>query len=139
VFLLRVPVRYYRQPPAYFRGWGPDAPPRWGQHWGNDWERQRGGWDRWDRASAPRPAPLPVYQKKYSGNRYPHPEQQQALHGQNYRYQPRDAEVKQIERNGDRARSSAQAKPSRGHQQDEGQKGNSAQAKGQERGQDHDR
>jgi hypothetical protein len=27
VFLLRVPVRYYRAPPAYFRGWRSDAPP----------------------------------------------------------------------------------------------------------------
>jgi len=32
-FVLRVPVRYYRQPPAYFNGWGRDAPPRWGEHW----------------------------------------------------------------------------------------------------------
>jgi len=33
-YLLRVPVRYYRQPPPYFRGWRADAPPRWGDHWG---------------------------------------------------------------------------------------------------------
>jgi hypothetical protein len=37
LFVLRVPVRYYRQPPQYFRGWRADAPPRWGQHWGRDW------------------------------------------------------------------------------------------------------
>ena len=35
LFVLRVPVRYYRRPPAYFRGWRADAPPRWGEHWGN--------------------------------------------------------------------------------------------------------
>ena len=35
LFVLRVPVRYYRQPPAYFHGWRSDAPPRWGDHWGN--------------------------------------------------------------------------------------------------------
>jgi hypothetical protein len=97
VFILRVPVRYYRHPPAYFRGWQPSGPPRWGEHWGNDWERQRQGWDRWDHASAPRPAPLPVYQKQYSGNRYPRAEQQQELHREKYSYQPRDAEVRRVE------------------------------------------
>jgi hypothetical protein len=45
VYVLRVPVRYYRRPPAYFHGWKPDAPPRWGQHWGNDWEQHRSGWE----------------------------------------------------------------------------------------------
>ena len=59
LFVLRVPVRYYREPPVYFRGWQGDAPPRWGEHWGHEWEGRRGGWDRWDRNSAPPPAPLP--------------------------------------------------------------------------------
>jgi hypothetical protein len=95
VFVLRVPVRYYRQPPVYFRGWRRDAPPRWGEHWGNDWEQRRSGWDRWNRKVAPPPAPLPVYQRQYSGNRYPQAEQQPTLHGQRYRYQPRDATVQQ--------------------------------------------
>ncbi|WP_265943912.1 hypothetical protein [Dechloromonas sp. A34] len=71
LFILRVPVRYYVSPPSYFRQWRPDGPPRWGQHWGRDWERQRSGWDRWDRKAAPAPAPLPTYQRKYSGDRYP--------------------------------------------------------------------
>jgi len=35
-FLLRVPVRYYRRPPPYFRGWAESAPPRWGEHWGQN-------------------------------------------------------------------------------------------------------
>jgi hypothetical protein len=95
LFVLRIPVRYYRQPPVYFRGWRADAPPRWGEHWGNEWEQRRRGWDRWNRSSAPAPAPLPAYQRKYSGDRYPGLEQQPALHGQNYRYQPRDAVVRQ--------------------------------------------
>jgi hypothetical protein len=95
LFLLRVPVRYYRSPPTYFRGWRADAPPRWGEHWGNDWQQQRPGWDRWNRNSAPAPAPLPTYQRQYSRERYPQVEQQQALRQQNYRYQPRDAEVRQ--------------------------------------------
>ncbi|MES2103803.1 MAG: hypothetical protein V4634_07260 [Pseudomonadota bacterium] len=95
LFVLRVPVRYYRAPPMYFRGWRPDAPPRWGQHWGNGWERQRRGWDQWNRASVPPRAPLPSYQRQYAGNRYPRAEQQQALRSENYRYQPRDNIVRQ--------------------------------------------
>jgi hypothetical protein len=95
LFVLRIPVRYYRNPPRYFRGWQSDAPPRWGEHWGNQWEQHRSGWDRWNRSSAPAPAPLPVYQRQYSGDRYPRAEQQQAIHSQNYRYQPREAVVQQ--------------------------------------------
>jgi hypothetical protein len=95
VYILRVPVRYYRRPPAYFGDWRRDAPPRWGEHWGHDWERRHGGWDRWNRGAAPPPAPLPVYQRQYSGNRYPQAEQQRQLHGQYYRYRPRDASVQQ--------------------------------------------
>src|SRR3954470_23195910 len=68
VYLLRVPVRYYRAAPAFFHGWSYDAPPRWGDHWGSSWSSRRGGWDRWNRASAPAPAPLPSYQRQYSGN-----------------------------------------------------------------------
>ena len=95
LYVLRIPVRYYRNPPTYFRGWRSDAPPRWGEHWGNEWSQQRSGWDRWDRRAAPAPAPLPTYQRQYSGNRYPQVEQQQALQSRNYRYQPRDAVVRQ--------------------------------------------
>ena len=71
VYVLRIPVRYYRRPPPYFGGWERTAPPRWGQHWGRDWEQSRAGWDRWNRGAAPAPAPLPTYQRKYSGDRYP--------------------------------------------------------------------
>lgn len=95
VFILRIPVRYYRVPPVYFRGWRPDAPPRWGDHWGRDWDHRRRGWDRWDHRSAPAPAPLPIYQRRYSGDRYPHVEQQPSLHGEHYRYRPRDPVVRQ--------------------------------------------
>jgi hypothetical protein len=90
LFILRVPVRYYRQPPVYFGGWRSDAPPRWGDHWGNAWEERRRGWDHWNRSVVPAPAPLPVYQRQYSGDRYPRAEQQQILQSQNYRYQPRE-------------------------------------------------
>jgi hypothetical protein len=95
VFVLRVPVRYYRQPPPYFRGWRADAPPRWGDHWGHEWEQRRAGWDQWNRSAAPRPAPLPKYQQQYSGNRYPAPEQQMALQNKHYRHQPQDPVVQQ--------------------------------------------
>ena len=95
LFVLRIPVRYYRSPPPYFYGWQPDGPPRWGEHWGRGWEQQRSGWDRWNRSSAPAPAPLPVYQRQYSGDRYPQHQQQQQIHNQNYRYQPRDDDVRQ--------------------------------------------
>ena len=95
LFILRVPVRYYRQPPVYFSGWAPDAPPRWGDHWGREWEQRRSGWSTWSRSGVPAPAPLPVYQQQYSGDRYPRVELQLELHSQKYAYQPRDAVVQQ--------------------------------------------
>jgi hypothetical protein len=94
-FLLGVPVRYYPRPPVYFRGWRSDAPPRWGEHRGNDWEQRHRGWDKWNRSAAPAPAPLAIYQQQYSGDRYPQVEQQPVLQSQNYRYQPREAVVQQ--------------------------------------------
>ena len=96
LYLLRIPVRCYRDPPAYFRGWRSEAPPHWGEHWGRDWERRRRGWDRWDRNVAPRAAPRPIYQRQYSGDRYPCVDaQQHDLHIRNYPYQPREAVVRQ--------------------------------------------
>jgi hypothetical protein len=94
VYLLRVPVRYYRRPPIYFSYWRPDAPPRWNEHWGRDWERRRSGWDRWDRSKAPAPAPLPDYQRKYPQGQYPQAAQQDRIRGDNYRYQPREPVVR---------------------------------------------
>ena len=95
-YILRIPVRYYRQPPVYFRGWQRNAPPRWGQHWGHEWAQDRRGWDKWKRGSTPAPAPLPVYQRQYAGDRYPRQvEQQHSLRNQHYRYQPRNKVVRQ--------------------------------------------
>jgi hypothetical protein len=96
LFILRVPVRYYREPPAYFRGWQGDAAPQWGVHWGRDWEQHRNGWDKWNHNEVPAPAPLPTYQRQFSGNKYPAPQQQNALHGENYHYQPKDAAVEHV-------------------------------------------
>ncbi len=48
-FILQVPVRYYRRPPAYFHGWAASAPPRWAEHWGPAWAEKHRGWDQGDR------------------------------------------------------------------------------------------
>ncbi len=89
-YVLRIPVRYYRKPPRHFRGWASHEPPHWGQHWGNDWSKRRKGWDQWSHKSH-RPAPLPTYQREYSGDRYPSAANQPTLQVENYRYQPRHA------------------------------------------------
>lgn len=95
VYLLRVPVRYYRRPPPYFQGWIVDRPPRWDERWGRDWGERRSGWDT-GKHRPPPPAPLPSYQRKYSGERYPRePEEQGAIRREYYRYQPRDPAVRQ--------------------------------------------
>jgi hypothetical protein len=111
VFLLRVPVRYYRSPPVYFSAWYASAPPHWGEHWGYAWEQNHRGWDTWNRAEVPAPAPLPVYQRQYSGARYPAVEQQVTLQRQNYRYQPREAVVQQQYRRMQAAAAPAQQAP----------------------------
>ena len=91
VYILRVPVRYYRQPPSRFRAWQPNTPPRWGDYWGRNWEQSRSGWDRRDRRDVPAPAPLPNYQRQYSRDQYPRQmEQQREINQERYRYQPRD-------------------------------------------------
>jgi hypothetical protein len=96
LFILRIPVRYYRRPPAYFHGWHRDAPPHWGEHWGHAWAERHSDWDRWDRRTAPRPAPLPRYQRHYSGEHYPRAEERRReIESHNYRYQPRDPDVRQ--------------------------------------------
>lgn len=96
VVILHVPVRYYRHPPEYFRSWSPDFPPRWGEHWGHDWEQSRSGWEHWNYGNAPSRAPRPYYQRKFYGEHYPQQlERQQELHQKNYRYQPRDPVVRQ--------------------------------------------
>ncbi len=39
--LLQVPVRYYHRPPAEWRAWHREAPPRWAPAWGRRWEERR--------------------------------------------------------------------------------------------------
>jgi hypothetical protein len=117
LFVLRVPVQYYRRPPVYFRSWQPNEPPRWGDHWGNEWSRRHTGWDHWDRHSVPAPAPLPVYQRQYSGDRYPKAERQSALRNQNYRYQPHDPAARQVQTQRDKSVATARPEPPRTQQQ----------------------
>ena len=96
VFLLRVPVRYYHARPSFFiNTWAYDAPPHWGDHWGSSWESRHSGWDRWNRTSAPAAAPLPTYQRQYSGSRYPSVQQQAAIQTKSYSYTPRDNVARQ--------------------------------------------
>jgi hypothetical protein len=96
VYILRVPVGYYRRPPKYFHGWNRNQPPRWGQYWGHAWENDRRDWDQWDHGYMPRPAPLPVYQRQYYGSRYPHQAAEQwSMHEQYYRYAPSDPVIHQ--------------------------------------------
>ena len=95
VFLWRVPVRYYRAPPAYFSGWVVGEPPRWGYHWGPTWEAAHHDWNHWDHAAyRPVYAPLPTYQARYNGATYPKVEAQAQIHATNYHYAPRDAVVR---------------------------------------------
>ncbi len=94
LFVLRVPVQYYVRPPVFFHTWIVTAPPRWHFHWGPRWTRYHHGWDHWDRHAIPAPAPLPVYQRHYHGDRYPRREYQRAIRHEHYHYQPRDQIVR---------------------------------------------
>ena len=98
LFLWRVPVRYYRQPPRYFHGWHDDDPPRWGEHWGPEWQQRHRDWDHWDRHDAPHLAPLPLYQRDYAGARYPDGEHQRELRDRHYDYQPREEITQRVYR-----------------------------------------
>jgi len=90
LFVLRVPVRYYLSPPPHFHGWHVDAAPRWHLWWGPRWTRYGPGWDQWDRRIVHAPAPLPLYQRHYSGDRYPRGEYRHVIHREHYRYRPHD-------------------------------------------------
>lgn len=111
LFVLRVPLRYYVNPPAHFHGWVLAAPPRWDLHWGPRWVQHRHGWNHWDHRFAPRAAPPPVYQRHYSGERYPRREYQHELRERHYRYQPRDATVRQHFQDRPAPRTQAQPQP----------------------------
>jgi hypothetical protein len=93
-YVLWVPIRFYRRPPHYFRGWAVNRPPRWGEHWGRDWQGRHNAIFS-GRAGQVARAPLPNYQRQYTRDNYPRGTQQNALHGQHYGYQPREQVVRQ--------------------------------------------
>lgn len=97
VFILRIPVRYYRRPPIYFHEWRADEPPRWGWRWGNEWERHHDGWDHWDHERAPSRAPLPVYQHGYSGDRHSDRDEHRDNRDRNYDSRPYDNDAREHE------------------------------------------
>src|SRR5690606_20811841 len=106
VFVLRVPVRYYRHPPAFFHGWHHHAPPRWGHRWGERWEHDRRGWDKWDHRHVPVAAQLPRYQRDYSRDRYPGRAEQHNIRERHYNHRPsgvivRDRDRDNVDRNTD--------------------------------------
>lgn len=90
LFVLRIPVRYYADPPAYFGGWDADRAPHWHEYFGRDWAEAHRGWERFDRNRLPPRAPLPDYQRRFSGDRYPSGAERAGLRGEHYRYEPRE-------------------------------------------------
>ena len=143
VYLLRVPVRYYRYAPPSFRTWRAEAAPLWHVYWGPTWAERRAGWDRWDRRSVPAPAPLPVYQRQFSGDRYPRLEQQVDIRARNYRYEPRERAAREVIRERrvladarDDRRGPPDHARARGHDRDE--RGMPEHAKGKAKGHDRD-
>jgi len=115
LYLLRVPVRYYRRPPREFQGWRSEEPPHWGERWGRDWDERHRGWDRWDRHAVPDRAQLPVYQRNFRGDRYPREiQRQQELHRQNFHYQPREDFARQHYQQGWQGPHDNQQGPGRG-------------------------
>ena len=94
LFVLRIPLRYYRTPPGYFYGLPLERPPRWGEFWGQEWEQRHRSWNVWDPRQAPPPAPLPRYQGEFGEDRYPRlPQEQRELHQRYYPSVPRDGSL----------------------------------------------
>lgn len=126
-YLLLVPVRYYHSPPAYFRAWRSDAPPRWNRHWGHEWSVRRAGWDRWDARALPPPAPPPIYQRFYSGNRYPWAiGDQLSIRTRQYNYEPRENVTRQHYAERSEEGQHYQGRQERSAPQDRGQRYNPA-------------
>ena len=89
-YILWVPIRFYRRPPAFFRAWHSGRAPRWNEHWGRNWLDRHNAVYGGRGTRAPAPAPLPQYQRQYTRDNYPRGAQQYSLHGQNYGYRPRE-------------------------------------------------
>ena len=89
-YVLWVPIRFYHRQPAYFRSWNAGRPPRWGDHWGRDWQNRHNAVFGGRNGPAPARAPLPQYQRQFTRDNYPRGAQQLALHRQHYGYQQRE-------------------------------------------------
>ena len=63
-YLLWVPIRFYRRPPAYFAHWHPGRPPRWADRWGRDWQARHNAIFNGRNSRPPVRAPLPDYQRQ---------------------------------------------------------------------------
>ncbi len=94
-YVLRVPVRYYRAPPVYFRGWRADAPPRWGDHWGGGWAQAHAVGTNGTAGRLPRPRRCRRTSDSTRVIAIRSNEQQYSLNNQHYRYQPQDPNVRQ--------------------------------------------
>ena len=94
-YVLWVPIRYYHKHPAHWHGWNVNGPPKWGQHWGNDWQARHNEYYRGSPRNSAR-APLPEYQRTYTRANYPRAVPQQSmLHSQHYTYRPQERIVQQ--------------------------------------------
>lgn len=94
-YVLWVPIAYYHRPPAYFRHWHRDRPPRWGERWGADWQQRHNAIYRSRPANPLERAPLPDYQRHFTRANYPRGPQQSTLHAQHYGYRARAAATQQ--------------------------------------------
>ena len=89
-YVLWVPIAYYRKPHHHWTHWRRDRPPRWGDHWGRDWQARHNDIYR-GRTGGTHRAPLPDYQRGYNRGNYPRQAQQQnTLHSQHYGYRPQE-------------------------------------------------
>ena len=89
-YVLWVPISYYHKPHHHWGSWRRDRPPRWGDHWGRDWQARHNDIYR-GRSGGTARAPLPDYQRGYNRANYPRQAtQQNTLHSQHYAYRPQE-------------------------------------------------
>ena len=95
LYVLRVPGALLPPSAGVLPRLAPRRAAALGRALGPRWDAAAPGWDRWDRRPRRRRAPLPRYQRQYSGDRYPHAEEQRrAFESRNYRYRPREEAVR---------------------------------------------
>src|SRR5258706_3996388 len=65
LYVLRVPVRYYRQAPQYLRGWRGGSPPPSGEHWGRDPSERHDRREPRERSTETARPPLPYHPRRH--------------------------------------------------------------------------